>query len=1452
MGIDCKKVGCQTKRSLLVFSKACCGSVREHPFLSGILVFIVLLYAVFPAAFFFLLSSSPVIICTAILLGTLLSFGNPHIPEICEEKEEKTREISSLKADGGVDLVVTKKDGNSEMEVPLLEKERNTMETIEEEAIKNRNFGDEGGEIKGGDSLRLEIQKKDERVVSGVATDEEDLVFTPTQGRPREGLGLGAGRLEKAIHESRLAGNLKAGESQDDSSRGKFYCRSNSRRTVRFVMNDIGKDKEENKVEEDHVEETKHKADDFEVRDNVSEAYVEDSFASSLGSSPWMRIDRHDQSSSGLDHDDQLSHSSSEHAESSSPDASMADILPMLDELHPLLDSETPQPASLEVSEGNSEQSSENHDSDDEDDNDEEDDDEDDDDVSTELEKEGGESREGENKGHEVMSGVKWTDDDTKNVMDLGSSELERNRRLENLMAKRRARRNQKIELEKDLIDLQSDEKISLLDMDDSSFNILDSVSLQASPFLIRSATLPSIRRNPFDLPCDGEEELAEVSVPASARAPSTFSAKRNPFDLPYDHAGVDGMLTGETSSHGDFMAVQQKGLYTNEAHLLGGPQFGGFQCFPPVNPPVNTSLAEPHKQHSESSFHGHHAADAVGKDIPQVSTSNGDPLGEGIFPSIQKGSTDSSMSFFFQTPKDHELHGEAHGAQIVDAATYASIEPGESDSSSPERESDSEEEEKHMEIQEGQSNPEEDLVHDVESVASDITEEHIQEPESFDHHVGSTSPFPGLEEESEMPSEEMQMKSRKVHMEVARLGSPEHVILPLDESPSKQYAASDVVEEDFDDSNSSTSSDEDELQFGGNVHEESDKSFWTGASTSTTEIAQPCSRDPHILIKEADDSRVGEPVFDSSPSAQEKIHSGLASLVEGDPFTEKGIFPCSSGASDAPVESSEQVSHDIEVEKNIVHEFKEETADGESKSVIQPSMAFSDSDDLLADVSVPVGDDQSHTNLSNQSHLPEVKEAVIETIQPSNNQEKAEDIHVAELSPRALSKDGEAFADVHAHPSNAEEVAATAAVSVVDLPVTISERMPPKEAVSAVDLSAVDDYHVSEMKDSSENAHEGCLQSANALPVDHPPAELTLLTGSQILETKELHESLGLSDMEHGTSEMIQGGSHNESPKNIHVSLSEGARQDIADENYVATSRVLDPVLPVSESSAMDDDTNRPNTVQISKDHPGADHDVWVMGEEEVACIKDLDEDLLTELDRIGDFRVAEESASMNRPQKQLEIHSDGESKEEVATGDLIQMPVLEPKLVEDIGLALKQFSEGESSKPNEDKSEPSYGQSELEFIEARALDDMEELMMQLSKEFSEKHGDGSKVMQLQDISDEHAEPEVPEARPREDIELVSKQINKDDAGEATDTTFTEEQEKQVETDADKSEPKSAESVPSSVVHEVHSFDEREFDGDEKEDIHRSLDHHGDRKEEVDHRLDASTEHVETKESKD
>ncbi|KAG6635141.1 hypothetical protein CIPAW_11G022800 [Carya illinoinensis] len=55
-------------------------------------------------------------------------------------------------------------------------------------------------------------------------------------------------------------------------------------------------------------------------------------------------------------------------------------------------------------------------------------------------------------KEDESKSAIKWTEDDQKNLMDLGTSELERNLHLENFIARRRSRKNMRLMAEKNLI----------------------------------------------------------------------------------------------------------------------------------------------------------------------------------------------------------------------------------------------------------------------------------------------------------------------------------------------------------------------------------------------------------------------------------------------------------------------------------------------------------------------------------------------------------------------------------------------------------------------------------------------------------------------------------------------------------------------------------------------------------------------------------------------------------------------------------------------------------------------------------------------------------------------------------------------------------------------------------------------------------------------------------------
>ena len=101
----------------------------------------------------------------------------------------------------------------------------------------------------------------------------------------------------------------------------------------------------------------------------------------------------------------------------------------------------------------------------------------------------------------ESKSAIKWTEDDQKNLMDLGNLELERNKRLENLIARRRARR---LMDEKNLIDL---------DCVDIPCNV---------------APIATTRHNPFDFPDDSFAAMGLPPIPGSA--PSILQPRRNPF----------------------------------------------------------------------------------------------------------------------------------------------------------------------------------------------------------------------------------------------------------------------------------------------------------------------------------------------------------------------------------------------------------------------------------------------------------------------------------------------------------------------------------------------------------------------------------------------------------------------------------------------------------------------------------------------------------------------------------------------------------------------------------------------------------------------------------------------------------------------------------------------------------------------------------------------------------
>ncbi|CAH9131665.1 unnamed protein product [Cuscuta epithymum] len=364
MGVELPAIGAQMIKAVIFCIRVCCRTVIDHPFLVALLGLLAFLYRSFPFLFSALLSISPVIVCTALLLGTLLSFGHPNTPEIESEEEKTVHDIvAPLKSRVSCDSIV-----------------------LEQE------------------SQEIQLERHGDRKVTG---------YSPIPN------------MDNSNKQARL-------EIDNDKSVDYFDSKA--------------------------------------VNVNTCPG------------SPWKQEDDEEEDDSD---DDEI-----ESLESYSPDKSVANIIPMLDELHPLLDEDCPQPVDLsrvdsdEFTDGIINQEEEESEDDD---------------------SENDEDEEESNK-----SAISWTEEDEKNVLELGSSDLERNLRLEGLIAKRIAQKFMGTTLTKR--------------------NFINSEGVDDLPFNV--APISTARKNPFDIP-DGENGLRLPPIPGSA--PSVLHPRRNPFDLPYD-----------------------------------------------------------------------------------------------------------------------------------------------------------------------------------------------------------------------------------------------------------------------------------------------------------------------------------------------------------------------------------------------------------------------------------------------------------------------------------------------------------------------------------------------------------------------------------------------------------------------------------------------------------------------------------------------------------------------------------------------------------------------------------------------------------------------------------------------------------------------------------------------------------------------------------------------------
>nr|XP_016473826.1 PREDICTED: serine-rich adhesin for platelets-like [Nicotiana tabacum] len=570
MGVELLEIGVQMRRVVMFSIKGCYKTVLNHPFLVSMLCFIAFLYRSFPFLFSILVATSPVLVCTAVLLGTLLSFGQPNIPEI-ERKEKTTHDIvEPLKTGLLCDTTHIESEDSYYVE-RYTDNERDAVEQsidkvsdlspLLEERSREFQFGNGVFNEAAREFYEQNSEKKEEK-----HNDGEDL-YSP--------IPMADGGFEEAEREFYEQNDEKNEEKHDDEelmesqyspiptvdegfeeSEREFYEQNDEEKHDDGELMesqyspiptvDEGFEESEREFYEQNDEE---KHDDGELIESqyspiptVDNESIEfdfdrsDSFDSkrvnlnSLPGSPWKKeeSDKEEEQEEEDDEDDESFDSESDRAESSSPDASMADIIPMFDELHPLLDEDTPQHVSLShddgfdaASDSSGKFSASDNESDDGCENQEEVE------VAHDENEEGTRDKEDKSK-----SAITWTEEDQKNLIDLGSSEVERNQRLESLMARRRALKKMRLMMtEKNLIDL---------DTADLPFNI---------------PPISTARNNPFDVPKDNYE-LGLPPIPGSA--PSILVPRRNPFDLPYDSSEEKPDLM-EDSFEEEFMAFRPK-----------------------------------------------------------------------------------------------------------------------------------------------------------------------------------------------------------------------------------------------------------------------------------------------------------------------------------------------------------------------------------------------------------------------------------------------------------------------------------------------------------------------------------------------------------------------------------------------------------------------------------------------------------------------------------------------------------------------------------------------------------------------------------------------------------------------------------------------------------------------------------------------------------------------------
>ncbi|CAD6271746.1 unnamed protein product [Miscanthus lutarioriparius] len=478
----------------------------EHWAIFSLVLLLYLLYKYTPGFFAFLLSTSPVIICTSLLLAVLLCHGSAHLPEIHEDR--KAPEQSSA--------------GSSSGNVRTEEQQRFSVPTLKKNIAGEASFGrrdwNKHADLDENVPLLKQVCQGDERVgnfhtfvpsLKQEAATEEYMKYNAE----KESQGAFSSKDEYANSFDDVHRNTIDGE---EATLGLCSSSENVSEDVKVVakpddQGTVSTDAQSGEVADVSSD---HKAVDgtpgkckwgraFSVRRRKKLADIKIEAINSVVDnqldhslcSPFDTFGSHDNSSSGFHPDN---------AERHSPHVSMTVTAMVLDETEtgpPLgVDCSCPDPITTDDSDNHFNISSLDSQPQS---------------VNNEVADNSKAKDDGEEKKDDAGTepALLWTADNEKNVMDLGYSEIERNRRLETLMVKRKSRKH---------IQFDPDSMGGIADHDVSRFRP------QVQPISVSAR-----RMSPF---------ADDAEIPGSA-PPILHPRDNNPFDFLTDEQSDDSGL---------------------------------------------------------------------------------------------------------------------------------------------------------------------------------------------------------------------------------------------------------------------------------------------------------------------------------------------------------------------------------------------------------------------------------------------------------------------------------------------------------------------------------------------------------------------------------------------------------------------------------------------------------------------------------------------------------------------------------------------------------------------------------------------------------------------------------------------------------------------------------------------------------------------------------------------